>query len=151
MGTVKPIRAPTSFTQYFPSMPYFSAFQICEHKSAALDVAISSPQPGHVTVKTAELKNNLSKYLRRVREKGVTITVCDRDTPIATISPVKTEGDPEWEEHKTTLREIEKKTGLKITVREKRPRKVKTGPPTPAVDGRTDLETVVEMRRTRDW
>jgi len=29
-------------------------------------------------VKTAELKNNLSKYLRRVRELGETIIVCDR-------------------------------------------------------------------------
>ena len=39
------------------------------------------------TVKIAELKSRLSAYLRRVR-RGQTITVLDRDTPIARLEPV---------------------------------------------------------------
>lgn len=35
----------------------------------------------------AELKNHLSEYLRRVR-RGRTITVLDRDTPIARLVPL---------------------------------------------------------------
>ncbi len=38
------------------------------------------------SVKIAELKNNLSRYLRRVR-KGETIRVFDRDEPIAELGP----------------------------------------------------------------
>ena len=42
---------------------------------------------GYVTtVKIAELKNNLSRYLARVRRGGV-IAVYDRDTPVARIVP----------------------------------------------------------------
>ena len=39
------------------------------------------------TVKIAELKSRLSAYLRRVR-RGQTITVLDRDTPIARLEPI---------------------------------------------------------------
>jgi prevent-host-death family protein len=38
------------------------------------------------TVRIAELKSHLSEYLRSVR-KGRTLTVLDRDTPIARIIP----------------------------------------------------------------
>jgi prevent-host-death family protein len=49
-----------------------------------LDVAM-------VRVKIAELKNNLSKYLRAA-ERGETIEVLDRDRPIARIVPVEQRG-----------------------------------------------------------
>ncbi|HWC74815.1 MAG TPA: type II toxin-antitoxin system prevent-host-death family antitoxin [Gemmatimonadales bacterium] len=39
------------------------------------------------TVRIAELKSRLSEYLRRVR-RGETITVLDRETPIARLEPV---------------------------------------------------------------
>jgi len=39
------------------------------------------------TVRIAELKSRLSEYLRRVR-RGQTITVLDRDTPVARLEPV---------------------------------------------------------------
>jgi prevent-host-death family protein len=39
-------------------------------------------------VRTAELKSRLSEYLRAVRH-GETITVLDRDTPVAQIVPVR--------------------------------------------------------------
>ena len=37
-------------------------------------------------VRTADLKNNLSRHLARVR-RGHTITVLDRDTPVARLIP----------------------------------------------------------------
>jgi antitoxin (DNA-binding transcriptional repressor) of toxin-antitoxin stability system len=41
------------------------------------------------TVKIADLKNNLSRHLARVRE-GTELTVLDRDTPVARILPFAT-------------------------------------------------------------
>jgi antitoxin (DNA-binding transcriptional repressor) of toxin-antitoxin stability system len=41
------------------------------------------------TVKIADLKNNLSRHLARVRE-GAELTVLDRDTPVARILPFAT-------------------------------------------------------------
>ncbi|MGH7417504.1 MAG: type II toxin-antitoxin system Phd/YefM family antitoxin [Candidatus Rokuibacteriota bacterium] len=38
-------------------------------------------------VRVAELKSRLSEYLRRVR-RGETVTVLDRDTPIARLTPL---------------------------------------------------------------
>jgi antitoxin (DNA-binding transcriptional repressor) of toxin-antitoxin stability system len=43
------------------------------------------------TVRIAELKANLSKHLRAV-QRGESLTVLDRDTPIAWIVPVDTAG-----------------------------------------------------------
>lgn len=45
------------------------------------------------TVKVAELKARLSAYLRAAR-RGHTVTVCDRDTPIARLVPYQPEGEP---------------------------------------------------------
>ena len=46
------------------------------------------------SVKTAELKSRLSEHLRRVRA-GETVTVLDRQTPIARIVPLSADpGDP---------------------------------------------------------
>lgn len=39
-------------------------------------------------VRIAELKSRLSEYVRRVR-RGQTITVLDRDTPVARLEPVR--------------------------------------------------------------
>lgn len=47
-------------------------------------------------IKTAELKSHLCRYLARVRTTGETIVICDRDTPIATLGPVRQAADGEW-------------------------------------------------------
>lgn len=39
-------------------------------------------------VKTGQLRNNLSRYLKRVRQTGDTIIVMDRNHPIAEIRPL---------------------------------------------------------------
>jgi len=49
-------------------------------------------RPRTKTVKVAELKANLSAYLRAARE-GQQVTVCDRDTPVARIVPYEASGD----------------------------------------------------------
>lgn len=38
-------------------------------------------------VKTGQLRNHLSRYLKRVRQTGTSITVMDRNQPIAEIIP----------------------------------------------------------------
>ena len=55
-------------------------------------------------VKTADLRNNLSRYIREVRENSETIVVCDRDRPVAVLSPVADENDLEWEQHKMDIK-----------------------------------------------
>lgn len=46
-----------------------------------------------IAVRIADLKSRLSAHLRKVRA-GRTITVLDRDTPIARIVPYEGNGDP---------------------------------------------------------
>lgn len=44
-------------------------------------------------VKVAELKAQLSAYLRAAR-RGESVTVCDRDTPVARLVPYTVTGEP---------------------------------------------------------
>lgn len=46
--------------------------------------------PPERTVRVAELKARLSAYLRAAR-RGQTVTICDRDTPVARLVPVDAE------------------------------------------------------------
>ena len=50
-------------------------------------MAIFSGEDGYVEIKTGNLRNNLSRCLKRVRRTGETIVVLDRDTPVAEIRP----------------------------------------------------------------
>jgi antitoxin (DNA-binding transcriptional repressor) of toxin-antitoxin stability system len=106
-----------------------------------------------VKVKTAELKNNLSRYLRRVREAGETILVYDRDKPVAILGPLPA-GEMLDPKQKVELDEMQLRfaeVGLELrqpSVLVKKLPKVKT---TPAPDNRSDFITVQEMRRERDW
>jgi prevent-host-death family protein len=47
------------------------------------------PKP-EATVKVAEIKAHLSAYLREAR-RGRSVTICDRETPVARLVPVETE------------------------------------------------------------
>ncbi len=49
-------------------------------------------RPHSRTVKVAELKANLSAYLRAARD-GQQVTVCDRDTPVARLVPYEAVGE----------------------------------------------------------
>jgi len=108
-----------------------------------------------MNVKTADLKNNLSKYLRCVRA-GKTLTVFDRDTPIATLSPVapaSTDEDAAWQRERAAAVARAKKNGIKIDLPLCRPTKplFQDVRPVTAPDGRTDLRTVELIRGGRDW
>jgi len=50
------------------------------------DHIVTMSKNGEKTVKVAELKAQLSAYLREVR-RGHAVTVCDRDTPVARLVP----------------------------------------------------------------
>lgn len=109
-------------------------------------------------VKTGELKNNLSKYLRRVRETGESITVCDRDKPVAVLSPlppeqVEAEEDRKWLKERERILKKSKRLGIRITIPQKRPRPLKELGihPTVAPDGRTDIKTIDLVRGGRDY
>lgn len=116
-------------------------------------------KPGYVMqVKTAELKNNLSKYLRRVREVGEPITVCDRDTPVAMLSPlppeyVEAEEDRDWQRERERILKKAKKLGIRISIPGKRPKPMREvfGVPAVAPDGRTDIKTIDLVRGGRDY
>ena len=104
-------------------------------------------------VKTAELKNNLSRYLRRVREAGETILVYDRDEPVAILGPLPAGEmlDPKQQAELDEMQLRFAEVGLELrrpTVLVNKLPKVKT---TPAPDNRSDVITVQEMRRERDW
>ena len=104
-------------------------------------------------VKTAELKNNLSRYLRQVREAGETIIVYDRDKPVAILGPLPAGQilDPKQKVELDEVRLRFAEVGLELrrpTVLANKLPKVKT---TPAPDNRTDVATVGELRRTRNW
>jgi prevent-host-death family protein len=50
------------------------------------DHIVTMSRKGEKTVKVAELKAQLSAYLREAR-RGHAVTVCDRDTPVARLVP----------------------------------------------------------------
>lgn len=53
------------------------------------DYLVTMSKQSEKTVKVAELKAQLSAYLRAAR-RGQAVTVCDRDTPVARLIPYDT-------------------------------------------------------------
>ena len=104
-------------------------------------------------VKTAELKNNLSRYLRRVRETGETIVVYDRDKPIAMLGPLPERElfDPKLKIELDQMQVRFAKVGLELRRPDVLLNRLPKIKPTPAPDGRTDTDSVQEMRQGRDW
>jgi antitoxin (DNA-binding transcriptional repressor) of toxin-antitoxin stability system len=104
-------------------------------------------------VKIAELKNNLSRYLAQIRRTGETIIVCDRDEPIASLSPIQRGEDAEWQREREERLARAKKIGLTMDIPLHRPAKNKKpkANPTLAPDGRTDIHTIDLVRKGRDY
>lgn len=105
-------------------------------------------------VKIADLKNNLSRYLARVREMGESIIVCDRDTPVAVLSPLERDDDAEWKRYRTEALARAKKIGLALNIPARRPREgARKLPSSPVVapDGRTDVNTIDRIRKGQDY
>lgn len=107
-------------------------------------------------VKTGELKNNLSRYLKRLADTGESITILDRNRPVARITSIRGKrGMPEtaWTKERAGLLARAAKLGIKISVPEMEPKLLKSlGVEPRAVAGRrTKRNTVVEMRKEKDY
>ena len=106
-----------------------------------------------MNVKIAELKNNLSRYLAQVRRTGETIIVCDREEPIASLSPIQHDEDAEWKRYREECFARAKRVGLQIDIPLHRPdrRKKLKANPSMAPDGRTDIHTIDLVRGGRNY
>lgn len=105
-----------------------------------------------VRVKTAELKNHLSGYLRRVRENHETIVVCDRDVPVAMLAPLEEAGkDPLWHAWCGEMAAEFRKVGLVSRFPSAKVAEMPEVIPAVARDRKTDVSTVEAIRRSRDW
>jgi prevent-host-death family protein len=106
-----------------------------------------------MNVKTADLKNNLSRYLAQVRETGESIIVCDRDKPVAILSPLDRDEDAEWNRYRTEALARAKKIGLSLPIPAGRPGKSHPADIRPVVapDGRMDVTTIELVRKGRDY
>jgi antitoxin (DNA-binding transcriptional repressor) of toxin-antitoxin stability system len=110
-------------------------------------------QLGHMKVKSAELKTHLSHYLRLVQETGEDIEVCVRETPVAYLS--RTKEPPMNTALQLETRQLEasfQTVGLTLAPPlASIPTTRRVPVPTVAGDGRTDVDTIQETRRQRDW
>jgi antitoxin (DNA-binding transcriptional repressor) of toxin-antitoxin stability system len=106
-----------------------------------------------VNVKTADLKNNLSRYLTQIRHSGETLIVCDRNEPIATLSPLVRDKDVEWRRYREQALARAKKAGLTIDIPWRRPTRAAKPRvhPTMAPDGRADVRTIDLVRGGREY
>lgn len=101
-------------------------------------------------VKIADLKANLSRHLRQMRQSGEVIEVCVREDSVAYLTPV----------HKKGAEEADADDALRLRLRRAGLILAKEGsPPAPldhpsvavAGDKRTDLSTVTALRAEKDW
>ena len=106
-----------------------------------------------MNVKTADLKNNLSKYLGRIQETGETIVVCDRDKPVAVLAPIERDDDTDWRRYRTEALARARKIGMKIDIPMKRPSLPAGTAASPSVapDGHADIVTIDLLRKGRDY
>lgn len=107
-------------------------------------------------VKTGELKNNLSRYLKRVAETGEPITILDRNRPVARLTPIRGprgKKSSAWEKERAQILARASKLGIKIRLPETEPKSLKSLNIVPKVapDGRTDVDTVADMRKEKDY
>jgi len=107
-------------------------------------------------VKTGELRNHLSRYLKRLAQTGESVTILDRNRPVARLVPLKGKrkhADASWEKEKAKLLARAEKLGIKITLTANRPQPMRDlvlPPPSPTEKGSRE-NAVVEMRREKDY
>jgi prevent-host-death family protein len=89
-------------------------------------------------------KNNLSRLLKQVR-RGETITILDRNQPVARLEPIPTTGDVDWDKN---MDELERK-GIARRGKGKIPDWILKEPPPPAPPGFSFAELIREDRDSR--
>ena len=111
-------------------------------------------------VPTSQLKTHLSRYLRDLQEGGEPIEVCVREEAVAYLTPAKAgtgSEDSDLDRDLGALEERLHEVGLRLDAgswrRNWRGRQdvPLVGPPPVAGDGRSDLDTVAEIRQGRPW
>lgn len=100
-------------------------------------------------VKVGELKTHLSSYLRKVEEDGETLEVCVRERPVAYLVPAPADGAIGDATRGLTGRL--QAQGLVVAGLAAQQAPAKLGAPRLAGDGRSDRESVREMRGGKDW
>ena len=97
-------------------------------------------------VKSAELKANLSKYLKTVRKTKEPIEILIREEPVAYLTPIEQKSDRESSEEMQNLLYLKQalaKDGLILTPNTQPIGSKKTKPePTIAEDGNTSIDSV---------
>jgi antitoxin (DNA-binding transcriptional repressor) of toxin-antitoxin stability system len=107
-------------------------------------------------VKIGDLKNNLSRYLKRLERTGEDLTILDRNKPIARITRLRgargAKG-PSWIKERSDLLARASKKGIKLSIPESEPQSMGALGilPTPAPDGKTNIDTVLGMRKEKDY
>lgn len=105
-------------------------------------------------VKTADLKPNLSSYVRYVRETGEPVEILLREKSVAYLTPVCGEKrpTPQQIQDAKALERALAETGLTCQMGRASSDPADVVPtPVAAGDGRTDVSTVDTMRNEKDW
>jgi len=102
-----------------------------------------------VHVKTGQLKAKLSSYLHRVRAEGATYVVCDRDRPIALLTPLDQVPENNWSRQRLALLAQAQASGIQLTIPTRSPVRPKLV--APPASRSSQRPTVEAMRRGRDW
>lgn len=107
----------------------------------------------HMKVKIAELKANLSRHVKRVRETGESLEVCVREETVAYLTSA-TKGAPDSAAARETerLREQLRSAGL-VWIAGSDTAIVSPPEVTTSIagDGRIDVSTVASERKDRRW
>ncbi len=105
-------------------------------------------------VKSAELKANLSRYLKTVRETKEPIEILIREEPVAYLTPIEQKSDIESSEEMKKLLHLKQalaKDGIILSLNDIPTGAKSTPEPVVAHDGRTDMNSIQELRAEKDW
>ena len=69
-------------------------------------------------VKIGQLRNNLSRYIHKMNKDGEVIIICDRDTPVACLSPLSVTPSAEWRATREAIRARALAAGVEVTLPE---------------------------------
>ncbi len=121
------------------------------HPLHLVDLVMLHVQLSHMQVKTAELKANLSRYVRQVRETGEPIEILLRDETVAYLTPASTPSRVAPEEKAEQIRLEKAFSDSGLTCEWASQRQPVQPSPVSAADGLTDVNSVAAIRAEKDW
>jgi prevent-host-death family protein len=106
-------------------------------------------------VKTGELKNNLSRYIKRVTQTGEPVTILDRNNPVALLMPLRRKRSLPmgWEKEKLVLLALAAKHGIHLELPLKKPIPLRDIPISPrsSMSSKNGVNSIVEMRQEKNY